>query len=470
MPQHHLKQLLVVPCVLLFLLTVGSAQTIDIFMHQWVSGGTRLPDENKVTTAYSPFYTTVNVTTGSVGTVIGSLAAYDVVYICELDFFGNVNTMNAAQTAVVQDYVFHGGHIVWVSENNPGGNATGSDNSITVINNLWGLNLVRTPGFGNPTVAYHGGGGPGGLTNGVASVSTTSSYDYFTGPASLSGNIVLAANAGSCTQSVSQGMAYLLPEPNICDLTAGTIILYGEVQMWSTIVNTAGHQTHYQNVANLHNMILNNQAVAVDSMNNAWIPNGACTAPVQCAAFPVDGLTFGVTQSGPGMAKLNWETTREEQNAGFEIQHREENTWFKNVGFKAGNGTTEEPSHYEFMKGNLVPGPHFFRLKQIDENGAFAYSEVREVEITESRQFAVHPSVWTNTTPTLFVFCPEDDQVMIDLMAMDGRIVRNIYAGETTASEYLEIPLSQGDLAKGTYWLSVKGRSGTFGKRILRTQ
>jgi len=75
--------------------------------------------------------------------------------------------------------------------------------------------------------------------------------------------------------------------------------------------------------------------------------------------------------------KLNWTTSSETNNSGFEIERRNargeaQDVWNK-IGFVAGNGTTITTSNYSFIDRKLNSGSYNYRLKQIDYNGNFEY-------------------------------------------------------------------------------------------------
>jgi len=82
---------------------------------------------------------------------------------------------------------------------------------------------------------------------------------------------------------------------------------------------------------------------------------------------------------------LNWITATELNNNGFEIQRKFAESQFVTIGFVKGGGTTTNQREYSFIDKELVDGKYFYRLKQIDFNGSFEYSDVVEVEIAPSK-------------------------------------------------------------------------------------
>ena len=98
--------------------------------------------------------------------------------------------------------------------------------------------------------------------------------------------------------------------------------------------------------------------------------------------LPVELSSF-TAQLSENKVLLTWSTETETNNLGFEIQRTSDSTNWITIGFKEGNGTTTEPQNYlyednisEFYNSVLQ-----YRLKQIDYDGSYDYSEVAEVVI-----------------------------------------------------------------------------------------
>lgn len=94
---------------------------------------------------------------------------------------------------------------------------------------------------------------------------------------------------------------------------------------------------------------------------------------------------------------LNWQTSYEQNNQGFEIQRWEvyNQSWIA-INFIQGSGTTNEPQSYTF-KDSMLPNnqTYKYRLKQIDFDGSFEYSNEIEVGImspTEFKLFQNYPN------------------------------------------------------------------------------
>ncbi|NWG29480.1 MAG: T9SS type A sorting domain-containing protein [Ignavibacteriaceae bacterium] len=105
--------------------------------------------------------------------------------------------------------------------------------------------------------------------------------------------------------------------------------------------------------------------------------------------IPVEIISFAVSVlQNVKAVQLNWITATETNNSGFEIQRNgdsplpggERKGWVS-IGFVPGFGTTTEPKSYSFSDENVTTGTYKYRLKQIDFDGSFEYSNEIEVEV-----------------------------------------------------------------------------------------
>ncbi len=101
------------------------------------------------------------------------------------------------------------------------------------------------------------------------------------------------------------------------------------------------------------------------------------TIPVELSSF--------TAESGNNSVQLNWSTATETNNMGFEIERKLKNQEWVTIGFVNGNGTTTEIQNYNYIDDySQTPyeGTALYRLKQIDYNGDYEYSEQLAVNLT----------------------------------------------------------------------------------------
>ncbi|MFQ5752899.1 MAG: T9SS type A sorting domain-containing protein, partial [bacterium] len=140
---------------------------------------------------------------------------------------------------------------------------------------------------------------------------------------------------------------------------------------------------------------------------------------------PVELSSFEVKVNASGQVELFWRTQTESNNYGFEVQRKAQNTAFEKIGFVPGAGTTSEPQYYDYVDHNLAPGVYFYRLKQIDFDGAFEYSQMIRAELPAPHDFILYqnyPNPFNASTKLKFEL-PEDSHVIIQIFNTKGQQV-----------------------------------------------
>ena len=101
---------------------------------------------------------------------------------------------------------------------------------------------------------------------------------------------------------------------------------------------------------------------------------------------PVELLSFSSSIVGNNVT-LIWSTATELNNHGFEIERSLDKKNWATIGFKEGKGTTSELQQYSYLDelSDIAPSKLYYRLKQIDFNGSFNYSNIVEVEIVPTK-------------------------------------------------------------------------------------
>lgn len=119
-----------------------------------------------------------------------------------------------------------------------------------------------------------------------------------------------------------------------------------------------------------------------------WISSGAnvsgTCAGVTCLTqfLPVELLSFYANKEESAIG-LHWQTASELNNRGFEVQQSTNGLDWRVIGFVEGHGTTQRPNRYNYADAKPIPGPNYYRLKQLDYDEAFEYSKVLMVEWSE---------------------------------------------------------------------------------------
>jgi len=120
--------------------------------------------------------------------------------------------------------------------------------------------------------------------------------------------------------------------------------------------------------------------------------NGTIAQPL-----PVTLTSFGAAPQGTGVA-VDWATASEQRNAGFEVQRSADGASFTTLATVAGMGTTQNAHIYSYFDAAPLRTTAYYRLKQLDTDGPFAYSPVVAVQAAaaSTAPLSIYPNPTTD--------------------------------------------------------------------------
>jgi len=174
---------------------------------------------------------------------------------------------------------------------------------------------------------------------------------------------------------------------------------------------------------------------------------------------PVELVSFSATKDEEDIF-LCWSTATELNNQGFEIQRSNDNQNFNRIGFVEGKGTTTERQEYSFRDNTITgEGKYFYRLKQIDHEGTFSYSQVIEIDYNLlPSKFSLsqnYPNPFNPTTKIKFTI-PQDVRretrdVSLKVYDILGKEIA-ILVNEKKQPGVYEIEFDAGEFSSGIYF------------------
>jgi photosystem II stability/assembly factor-like uncharacterized protein len=182
--------------------------------------------------------------------------------------------------------------------------------------------------------------------------------------------------------------------------------------------------------------------------------------------IPVELVSFNA-DVWSGNVALSWSTASEVNNFGFEIQRSIDNTDFLTIGFVNGYGTTTELNDYTYTDQNVTPGKYYYRLKQVDFDGTFEYSNIVEAEVVGPVDFSLnqnYPNPFNPSTVISFSI-PVSDYVTIKIYDMLGNEVGVIVNEELPAGTHKAEFEIEG-LSSGTYFYRMQAGSFVQSKKM----
>lgn len=176
---------------------------------------------------------------------------------------------------------------------------------------------------------------------------------------------------------------------------------------------------------------------------------------------PVELTSFTASPSG-GKIQLSWVTATELNNSHFEIERSaNRNEWVK-IGEVRGNITTASPSEYSFLDESPLSGKQYYRLKQIDLDGTFEYSNIIETENAGPENFLIqqnYPNPF-NPSTTINVLVNESKTVTLEVFDVLGNLTETLFSG-TLESGTHSFRFSGASLPSGMYFARLSDGSTT---------
>ncbi len=192
---------------------------------------------------------------------------------------------------------------------------------------------------------------------------------------------------------------------------------------------------------------------------------------VYCS-LPVSLTNFSGTK-GNGFNTLNWTTSSEQNNKGFDIERSIDGNNFSAIGFKvskADNGYSNSMLNYSFVDDKLNSSSNYYRLKQIDQDGKSKYSNVillKADRINNIKLSSLYPNPASDEI-TVSIDAPSSEKVILIVTDIYGKQLMtnkiNVEAGTNIST------LKVNQLAAGTYLvkLIVENKSENFVLKFVK--
>ena len=181
------------------------------------------------------------------------------------------------------------------------------------------------------------------------------------------------------------------------------------------------------------------------------------------ANLPVELIKFEAKVTPFNEVKLFWQTASELNNSGFEIHKSNNGKDWETIDFIEGQGTTIEVSNYQYEDQNPLIGTNYYRLKQVDFDGAFEYSKTIAVEYNiEESNITIFPNP-SNGVVNLQINNPSNQSIQIKILDNLGRIIRDSEIIEGEANWQQEMVIKE----KGIYTVAIQIGNEIVYKRIV---
>lgn len=232
------------------------------------------------------------------------------------------------------------------------------------------------------------------------------------------------------------------------------------------LISSNGGISWQEQNSNTNNLLF--RVTVVDTVTYYVVGEKGTVLKTINAGIPVELKSFSASVNENSVL-LEWLTATELNNSGFVIERRKvdnlkfpasEEEW-KSIAFIKGNGTTTEQNYYSYKDENLPTGNFQYRLKQIDFDGSFEYSNIVQVEIFLPEKFSLEQNYPNPFNPVTKISwqSPVGSRQTLKIYDVLGNEVKTLVDEYRDAGRY-EIQFDASQLSSGIYFYKLQ--SGPF--------
>ncbi len=199
-----------------------------------------------------------------------------------------------------------------------------------------------------------------------------------------------------------------------------------------------------------NNLVAEFDTLTLDPAFDGWevsygLLNPGVVELVPAELLPVKLVLFTATKVEE-TALLEWETASEINNEGFEVQQSTDGINWTSIGWVDGARNSTVTINYSFIHQSPSTGINYYRLKQIDFDGQFEYTNIEQLHF-DHQKFTLYPNP---AIDELYLVFDQEEEAFIRIIDINGQIVQQIEHYQS--NQMIDIS----NLAKGSFILELK--------------
>jgi hypothetical protein len=172
--------------------------------------------------------------------------------------------------------------------------------------------------------------------------------------------------------------------------------------------------------------------------------------------LPVELTNFIALINDNQYVSLSWETQQEVNSSYFSIERSEDGNNWKAVGSVSAADNSASIRYYSFIDQSSIDGIAYYRLKMVDLNGQYAYSDIKVVRNAVVKSISIFPNP---ATDFVNISLNESSTTLVArLINLNGQILAQQEMSGSTATT---ITLSLHNYPQGVYFLQISNSKGT---------
>jgi len=186
-------------------------------------------------------------------------------------------------------------------------------------------------------------------------------------------------------------------------------------------------------------------------------------APVQVvclSTLPVTGFRMsGLLQNG--QALISWSTETEINNRFFDVQHSSDGRQYNSLGTVMAKGG-DRPTQYQFRHAKPLPGKNYYRIRQVDIDGKFTYSNVLVLDYSIKDKILLQSNPVTDVA--ILLLQKQSVNRSLSLLNTSGQVLlKQTIAAGSTRMEINMLPFPS-----GLYYLVLENGKERITQKVIR--
>ncbi len=185
---------------------------------------------------------------------------------------------------------------------------------------------------------------------------------------------------------------------------------------------------------------------------------------VTSGTLPINLISFN-GKLDDNKAQLVWIAATESGTKGFGVQRSLDGVNFTDIGF-VNNSHSPGTNSYSFTDMNITSGANFYRLKEINLDGNFAYSQVISLNYSKFGWSILGNPFHNNTMLQLQL--DKQANISVQVFSISGKIVQSINEGNIAPGTYSIALLNSVNVSAGVYLVKLTMNSTCYSTKILK--
>jgi hypothetical protein len=167
---------------------------------------------------------------------------------------------------------------------------------------------------------------------------------------------------------------------------------------------------------------------------------------------PVSLLNFDARRSG-SVNNINWSTSQEVNSSKFIIERSNDGRSFSEIGRVSAAGSSSATRNYNFVDPSPIKGINYYRLRMVDFDNSFTFSEIKNVKNLGIADMVIAPNP-VQQNMKFVIDAEKAERAIMVITDLSGKRIYNSTLNVQVGTNNFSVPVNQ--FAKGSYIVQIQ--------------